>query len=427
VIDATQDEDAAVRLGAVLALQRAQHPGGEPIARRLLADPDPRVRQAALIWSGRAGMLSLRPELERAIDVAPVSEQLFEIYLATVERLTPEFVRAYRNREKPHAAQLPRSLPDGFVARFVSDRSRAEELRAVAVLHLDCSDASQRLLRELAREPRSPLLRLEAVRSLAYLPGEATGEVLLAIARDPAESAHLRAEALAALGRQPTDATSAALALLQDAEEDVRLEAARYLRTRSLDEQARGAVRQVQQRLGRSDAALAEQLARVPGGTTAGMPPAPDSRGAWEAALEQGGGDAARGARVFHSAQSTCSQCHAMNGRGGTLGPDLSNVGQSKSRQALIQSILDPSAEVSPEFQGWYIRTRAGRTHQGRQIDVGRRSIELYVLTGEFIEVDMEDIADFGTLEQSLMPAGLENGFTVSELRDLIHFMEVNR
>jgi putative membrane-bound dehydrogenase-like protein len=426
VIGATADSQAAVRLGAVLALQRAEHPGGEPIARRLLADPDPQVRKMALIWAGRAGMLPLRTDLERAIDTAPVPPRLFEIYLATVERLTPEFVRAHRNREKPYAAQLPRSLPEGFVARFAADRSRPEELRALAVLHLDDSAESERLLRELARDHRSPQVRLEAVRSLAYQGSTGAGEVLLGIAADATESAQLRAEALAALGRQPVEGTATALALLADTTADVRLEAARYLRTRSLDEESRVAVRRVQQRLGRSDPALGEQLALVPGADPAQAARRPASHSEWEAALERGG-DAARGARVFHSAQSTCSQCHVMNGRGGTLGPDLSNVGLSKSRRALIQSILDPSAEISPEYQGWYIRTTDGRTHYGRQIDVGRRSIELYVLTGEFIEIDMADIAAYGIMEQSLMPAGLENNFTVSELRDLIEFMEKNR
>jgi putative membrane-bound dehydrogenase-like protein len=426
LLEATADADVAVRTGAVLALQRAGHQGGEEIARRLLGDPDPQVRQTTLIWVGRSGMLSLRSELERAIEVAPVTPQLFEVYLATVERLTPEFVRAYNSRAEPRAAELPRSLPEGFVARFVSDPSRPEDLRAIGVLHLEDSTESRRLLLELARERGTPRLRKQAIRSLAYRASEAAGAVLLEIATDPREPSETRADALAGLGRQPIDGTVTALSLLEDPAAEVRLEAARYLRMRPLDDEGRSTVRRVQQRLGGRDAALSEQLALLPGGdASAAQRPATHSE--WDTALERGTGDSARGARVFHSMQSTCSQCHVMDGRGGSLGPELSNIGRAKSRQALIRSILDPSAEISPEYQGWYIRTRSGRTHYGRQIDVGRNSIELYVSTGEFIEVDMKDIADYGMTEQSLMPAGLENNLTVSEMRDLIRYLETSR
>jgi putative membrane-bound dehydrogenase-like protein len=425
VVEATRDPDPAVRSGAVLALHRAGHQGGEAIARRLLADPDPEVRQTALIWIGSAGMLPLRPELDRALEQVPVTPRLFEVYLATVERLTPEFVRAYRARETP-AAQLPRALPQGFVRRFVADRGRPEELRAIAVAHLDRTEASEHLLLELAREQAAPAVRVEAIRSLAYLGSEAAGRALLEIAGGRAEPAALRAEAVAALPRQPVDGTATGLALLEDGDADVRLEAARYLRTRALDERARAALRAVQQRLGTGDAALAAQLALIPGVDAGAAPPRPAGTAEWERALATAdGGDPARGARVFHSPQSTCSQCHVMNGRGGTLGPDLSNVGRSKTREALIQSILHPSAEISPEYQGWYIRTRDGRTLHGRQIDIGRNSIELYVLSGEFVEVRMSDVADYGVMEESLMPAGLENGLAVPEMRDLVRHLEV--
>jgi putative heme-binding domain-containing protein len=136
------------------------------------------------------------------------------------------------------------------------------------------------------------------------------------------------------------------------------------------------------------------------------------------------GGNAERGRRVFYSVQSVCSACHAIEGRGGDLGPDLTNVGRSKSRSQLVSSILRPSEDISPEYQGWYIREKSGEVHQGRQIDVGGKSIELYTQGAGFIEISKSDIQDYGMADKSLMPDGLEARLTVSDMQDLIAFLE---
>jgi putative heme-binding domain-containing protein len=116
--------------------------------------------------------------------------------------------------------------------------------------------------------------------------------------------------------------------------------------------------------------------------------------------------------------------CHAVEGRGGDLGTELTNSGKSKTRTQLVHSILRPSGEVSPEYQGWYVRLKNGEVYQGRQIDVGDRGIELYTQGRGFVTFDKKDIEDYGMSEKSLMPEGLENQLTVSDLRDLIAFLE---
>jgi putative heme-binding domain-containing protein len=125
---------------------------------------------------------------------------------------------------------------------------------------------------------------------------------------------------------------------------------------------------------------------------------------------------------VFYSVQAACSACHAVAGRGGDLGPDLTNVGRSKTRAQLVHAILAPSREISPEYQGWYVKLKDGREHQGRQIDVGDGEIELFTQGAGFVRFDKKDIADYGMLRQSLMPPGLEAGLSVEDLRDLIAF-----
>jgi putative heme-binding domain-containing protein len=57
-------------------------------------------------------------------------------------------------------------------------------------------------------------------------------------------------------------------------------------------------------------------------------------------------GNAENGERLFGA---NCSSCHAVNGRGGRLGPDLSRIAQS--REQLTQAIRSPGASIATGYQ----------------------------------------------------------------------------
>ena len=58
------------------------------------------------------------------------------------------------------------------------------------------------------------------------------------------------------------------------------------------------------------------------------------------APAETPSGNVENGSRIF---ASQCSTCHRVGNSGGRLGPDLSRVGASRSRDALIREIRTPS------------------------------------------------------------------------------------
>jgi mono/diheme cytochrome c family protein len=62
-------------------------------------------------------------------------------------------------------------------------------------------------------------------------------------------------------------------------------------------------------------------------------------------------GDAERGRRVFFEHEiAVCHRCHALDGRGGGIGPDLTGVGARLDRAAILESILDPNAKIAASW-----------------------------------------------------------------------------
>ncbi len=423
VIGAIKDPEPDVRLGAMLALQKGKYAEAIPILRRLLRDPDQRIRQQALRWIGQEGLSDLRADVDQALAVGTATPALFETYLETIAHLSPDFISAYHHQTERYAKSIKRSLPEHFVETFVQDSKRPAALRALAVRYLPNPAGQMQVLTALTQQEHDPQLRVEAIRTLATVPDEAVAAQLLKVVTGTTVPVQVRAEALLALTRQPVDYTASVLALLDDPQQDIQIEVVRYLRGYATNPKVQQALKRKYTTLRKqNNSPVAEMIGLTL--TSAAAPSArPVTAKVWQVALQQGG-NPERGRRVFYSLQAVCSSCHAIQGRGGDLGPKLSNVGKSKTRQQLVQAIINPSEEISPEWQGWYIRLHNGEVHQGRQIDVGDKEIELYTQAAGFRSFSKKDVAEYGMNQTSLMPEGLENQLTVSELLDLLAFLE---
>ena len=411
--------DADVRLGAMVAMQRTGYTMSRTRMQRLLRDSDTRVRRQALTWIGREGMRSMKADLTLALADGPVSTALFETYLETIKHLQTPFLEAYRTRAKTNANAIERTLPPQFLEDIIRDRNQPAALRALAVNHLEDKKGQEKLLRALLSEEQPHALRFAAIRALAQVPARSVSPRLLEIAENKTLPGSLRTEAILSLMWQPGNHTSRISALLGDGVEDIRLEAARYIRTKSPAPEAAAIFASAG--ISHSDgSAISEQVAMTLDSLRGERPSSAD---AWRRALASGG-NPERGARVFYSPGALCSACHAVQGRGGDLGPDLTGVALSKDRDQLVNSLIDPSAEVTPEYQGWYIRLHDGEIFQGRQIDIGEKTTELYVASEGFRSFPKEQIADYGMVDTSLMPGGLQTNLTISDLRDLLSFLE---
>jgi putative heme-binding domain-containing protein len=133
------------------------------------------------------------------------------------------------------------------------------------------------------------------------------------------------------------------------------------------------------------------------------------------------GGDRKKGEALYLSAK--CATCHKVHGKGGDGGPDLSQVGGKLDRTHLIESILDPSAEIVQGYQATVIQTKSGQAFTGIVKSESATAVTLLDAEGKQVKVMLHDIEFRKLSKVSLMPAGLADGMTPGEFTNLIAYL----
>lgn len=158
---------------------------------------------------------------------------------------------------------------------------------------------------------------------------------------------------------------------------------------------------------------------------TAGLPPSnavleqliADRRAAFDPAKA----DAARGAEIF---ARNCAVCHAIEGKGGLIGPQLDGVG-SRGADRLLEDILDPNRNVDRAFRVNVITLKNGSVATGLPRSETDSDLLLSAADASAAEtrVAKAEIAERKETETSLMPAAFGEILPPSQLNDLIAFL----
>jgi len=129
-------------------------------------------------------------------------------------------------------------------------------------------------------------------------------------------------------------------------------------------------------------------------------------------------GDALRGESIF--IQRGCQTCHAS---ASPLGPDLAGVAKRFSPYDLFQAIVYPSRDIAPQYRATTYQTRAGQTYTGTPVFESPDGVILQTSANETIRLADENIASRGPANISLMPSGLLNGLSRTDLADLYAYL----
>jgi putative membrane-bound dehydrogenase-like protein len=134
-------------------------------------------------------------------------------------------------------------------------------------------------------------------------------------------------------------------------------------------------------------------------------------------------GDIRRGQTVFNSTKAACASCHKIGYVGGSIGPDLTRIGQIRIERDLLESIVFPSASFVRSYEPFTATTKAGKVYNGILKKDAADEIVLTLNATDEVRLARDEIEDLQPSKVSIMPAGLDQQLTPRELADLVAFL----
>ncbi|MBX7166121.1 MAG: HEAT repeat domain-containing protein [Pirellulales bacterium] len=134
-------------------------------------------------------------------------------------------------------------------------------------------------------------------------------------------------------------------------------------------------------------------------------------------------GDAARGQQIFASETAQCRRCHVVGGLGGDLGPDLSQIGRKYERAALLETILDPSKAIAPEYVPYLVETDSGQVYVGFVVERTDERLVLKDAEGKLLHLPTAEVTAIEPQPKSLMPELVLRDITAQDAADLLAYL----
>lgn len=135
-------------------------------------------------------------------------------------------------------------------------------------------------------------------------------------------------------------------------------------------------------------------------------------------------GDPAQGEKLFAAGVGQCSQCHRIGNVGKEIGPDLSRIADKlKTREKILSSIIDPSAEIEEKYRAVTVLTSDGQTRVGRVLSRESDRLTLQDAEGKQIDIAVDGIELEKAITNSLMPQQLLSQLTAEQAANLVSYL----
>lgn len=136
------------------------------------------------------------------------------------------------------------------------------------------------------------------------------------------------------------------------------------------------------------------------------------------------GRDLVKGKAMY--AATLCQSCHTMQGEGGAIGPDLSQLGTRFSAKDILVATINPSETISDQYHATVLELKAGGSIVGKLNDEDAQNY--YISQNPFAPNDIKTVAKNTVVlkknaEVSIMMGGLINRLNEEELKDLMAYL----
>jgi len=139
-------------------------------------------------------------------------------------------------------------------------------------------------------------------------------------------------------------------------------------------------------------------------------------------------GDAKKGERIFSQGGSAaCNKCHRIKDRGSDIGPELTLIGKKYERKALLETIVNPSAGIAPEYYPYVIEMESGRIFGGFVVENTEEKLVLKTIEGEVMTLPRKEVVEMVKQNVSLMPDAILKEISAQDAADLLEYLTTLR
>ncbi len=130
------------------------------------------------------------------------------------------------------------------------------------------------------------------------------------------------------------------------------------------------------------------------------------------------------GRKLFSAvAGPKCASCHSLDESKKSLGPNLSQIGDKLGKEALLDSILNPSAGIAPEYYVWRLQTKTEGIVIGIVAEDTPQRVTVLTDATTDLRFKPSEILSRQRSRLSLMPEDLANTMTEQQMVDVLAFL----
>jgi len=122
-----------------------------------------------------------------------------------------------------------------------------------------------------------------------------------------------------------------------------------------------------------------------------------------------------------------CSRCHVMDGQGGDIGPNLTQLGTRFSDKDMLEAIIHPDKAISDQYASTIFTLKNGQSVLGRLVSEDKSNYTISqnpFAADQLRKIARKDVVSTKLSTVSIMLPGLINSLNPGELNDLVAYLK---